>query len=93
MWLSCQQTEPLSGPRTGLQLPIAYYANSLLYMDFINGLPRFGGYDSCLVVTCSVSPFTCALPCCKKFGGEKAVKILDQQWFEPYRAPKEVHSE
>ena len=32
-------------------LPIPYCANSLLYVDFIHGLPKFGGYDSCLVVT------------------------------------------
>ena len=37
-------------------LPIPYCANSLLYVDFIHGLPRFGGYDSCLVVTCGLSP-------------------------------------
>ena len=29
-------------------LPIPYCANSLLYVDYIHGLPRFGGYDSCL---------------------------------------------
>ena len=39
-------------------LPIPYCANSLLYVDFIYGLPTFGGYDSCLVVTC-----------CEAFGG------------------------
>ena len=33
-------------------LPIPYCTNSLLYVDFIHGLPRFGGYESCLVVTC-----------------------------------------
>ena len=27
-------------------LPIPYCANSLLYVDFMHGLPRFGGYDS-----------------------------------------------
>ena len=27
-------------------LPIPYCANSLLYVDFIHGLPCFGGYDS-----------------------------------------------
>ena len=26
-------------------LSIPYCANSLLYVDFIHGLPRFGGYD------------------------------------------------
>ena len=48
-------------------LPIPYCANSLLYVDFIHGLPRFGGYDSCLVVTCGLSCFTRSkkksLPC------------------------------
>ena len=37
-------------------LPIPYCANSLLYADFIHGLPKFGGYDSCLVVTCGLTP-------------------------------------
>ena len=47
-------------------LPIPYCANSLLYEDFIHGLPKFGGYDSCLVVTCGLTRFTCAFPCYKK---------------------------
>ena len=38
-------------------LPIPYCANSLLYVDFIHGLPRFGGYDSCLVPV--VRPHLC----------------------------------
>ena len=42
-------------------LPIPYCANSLLYVDYIHGLPRFGGYDSCLVVTCGLSRFTLAI--------------------------------
>ena len=41
-------------------LPIPYCANSLLYVDFIHGLPRFGGYDSCLVVTCGVMGLSCS---------------------------------
>ena len=36
-------------------LPIPYCANSLLYVGFIHGLPKFGGYDSCLVVTCGLT--------------------------------------
>ena len=52
-------------------LPIPYYANSLLYVDFIHGLPRFGGYDSCLVVTCGLSRFTGVFPCNKKITGEQ----------------------
>ena len=53
--------------------PIPYCANSLLYVDFIHGLPRFGGYDSCLVVTCCLSRFTRVFPCNKKITGEQTV--------------------
>ena len=74
-------------------LPIPYCANSLLYVDFIHGLPRFGGYDSCLVVTCGLSCFTRVFPCNKKITGEQTVKMLVEQWFEPYGAPKQVHSD
>ena len=62
-------------------LPISYYANSLLYVDFIHGLPRFGGSNSCLVVTCGLSRFTCAFHCSTKITGEQTVKNLVQQWF------------
>ena len=73
-------------------LPIHYCANSHLYVDFIHGLPRFGGYDSCLVVTCGLSHFTCVFPC-HKITGEQTVKMLVEQWFEPYGARKQVHSD
>ena len=65
-------------------LPIPYCINSLLYVDFIHGLPRFGGYDSCLVVTCGLSCFTRVFPCNKKLTGEQTVKMLVEQWFQPY---------
>ena len=74
-------------------LPIPYCANSLLYADFIHGLPKFGGYDSCLVVTCGLTRFTRAFPCNKKITGEQTVKILVEEWFEPYGAPREIHSD
>ena len=76
-----------------LNLPIPYWANSLLYVDFIHGLPRFGGYDSCLVVTCGLSRFTRVFPCNKKITDEQTVKMLVEQWFEPYGVPKQVHSD
>ena len=74
-------------------LPIPYFANSLLYVDFIHGLPKFGGYDSCLVVTCGLTCFTRAFPCYKNITGEQAVNISVEQWFEHSGAPKEVHSD
>ena len=51
-------------------LPIPYCTNSLLYVDFIHGLPRFGAYDSCLVVTCGLSRFTRVFHCSTKTTGE-----------------------
>ena len=74
-------------------LPILDCANSLLYVDFIHGLPRFGGYDSFLVVSCGLSRFTRVFPCNKKITGEQTVKMLVEQWLEPYGAPKQVHSD
>ena len=50
-------------------LPIPYCANSPLYVDFIHSLPKVGGYDSCLVVTCGLTRFTRAFPCSKKITG------------------------
>ena len=74
-------------------LPIPYCTISLLYVDFIQRLPRFSGYDSCLAVTCGLSRFTRVFPCNKKITGEQTVKMLGEQWFEPYGAPKQVHSD
>ena len=74
-------------------LPITYCANSLLYVDFIHGLPEFGGYDNCLVVTCCLTRFTRAFPCNTKITGQQTVKILVEQWFEHHGAPKEVQSD
>ena len=74
-------------------LPIPYCTNTLLYCDFIHGLPKFRGYDSCFVVTCALSRFTRAFPCNKKITGEETVKTLVEQWFEPYGAPREIHSD
>ena len=74
-------------------LRIPYCTKSLLHVDFIHGLPRFGGYDRCLVVTCGLSGFTRVFPCNKKITGEQTVKLLVEQWFEAYGAPKQVHSD
>ena len=74
-------------------LPIPYCTNSHLYLDFIHGLTRFGGYDSCLVVTCGLSRFTRVFPCSRNITGEHTVNVLVEQWFEPNGAPKQVHSD
>ena len=74
-------------------LPIPSCTTSPLYVDIIHRLPRFGGYDTCLVVAFGLSRFTRVFPCSEKITGEQTVKILVKQWFEPYGAPKEVHSD
>ena len=74
-------------------LPTPCCTNSLLHVDFICGLPRFSSYDSCLVVTVVLSCFACVLPCNKKITGEQPVKMLVEQWFEPYGAPQQVDSD
>ena len=73
--------------------PIPYCTDSPLYVDSIHGLPRFGGYDSCLVVTCGLSCFTRVFHCNKKVTGRQTVKMLVKQWFDLYAAPKQVHSD
>ena len=62
-------------------------------MDFIHSLSKFGGYDSCLVVTSSLKRFTRAFPCNKKITGEQTVNILVERWLEHYGAPAEAHSD
>ena len=74
-------------------LSIPYCTNSLHYMDFIHGLPRFGVYDSCLVITCRLSRFDRVFPCNQKMTGEQTVKMLVEQLFDPYGLPKQVHSD
>ena len=92
---SCHASKRSDSRDRGLisSLPIPYCTNSLLYVDFIHGLPRYGGYDSCLAVTCGLSRVTRVFPCNKKITGEQTVKIWVEQWFEPYEAPKQVHSD
>ena len=88
----CHASKHSDSRHTGLisSLPIPHCTNSLLYVDFIHGLPRLGGYDSCLVVTCGPSRFTRVFPCSKKISGEQTGKMLVEQWFEPDGAPKHV---
>ena len=50
-------------------LPIPYCAKPSLCVDYIDGLPGFGSYGSCLVVTCGWGPFTRAFPCSKRSQG------------------------
>ena len=74
-----------------LTLPITHCANSVLYVDYTE-MPKFGGYDFALVVTCGLTRFTPVFPCTKHITGEETIKILLEEWFCVYGAPKEINS-
>ena len=71
----------------GSTLPIPRCANSVLYVDYTEML-NFGGYDFALVVTCGLTWFTRVFPWTKHITGEESVKILLEEWFCVYGAPK-----
>ena len=73
-------------------LPIPHCANSVLYVDYTE-MPKFGGYDFALVVTCGLTRFTRVFPCTKHITGEETIKILLEEWFCVYGAPKEINSD
>ena len=73
-------------------LPIPHCANSVLYVDY-TGMPKFGRYDFALVVTCGLTRFTRVFPCTKHITGKETIKILLEEWFCVYGAPKEINSD
>ena len=56
-------------------------------------MPKFGGYDLALVVTCGLTRFTRVFPCTKHITGEKTIKILLEEWLCVYEAAKEINSD
>ena len=73
-------------------LPILHCANSVLYVDYTE-MPKFGGYDFALVLTCGLTRFTRVFPCTKHITGEETIKILLEEWFCVHGAPKEINSD
>ena len=73
-------------------LPIPHCANSVLCVDYTE-MPKFEGYDFALVVTCGLTRFTTVFPCTKHITGEETIKILLEEWFCVYGAPKEINSD
>ena len=45
------------------------------------------------MVTCGLTRVTRVLPCTKDITGEKTIKILLEEWFCVYGAPKETNSD
>ena len=56
-------------------------------------MPKFGGCDFALVVTCGLTRFTRVFPCTKHITGEETIKIVLEEWFCVYGAPKEINSD
>ena len=56
-------------------------------------MPKFGGYDFALVVTCGLTKFTSVFPCTKHITEEETVKILLEEWCCVYGAPKDITSD
>ena len=72
-----------------LTLPIRHSANSALYVDYTE-IPKFGGCYLALVVAFGLTRFTWVFPCTKNNIGEETIKILLEEWFCVYEAPKKT---
>ena len=71
-------------------LPTPHCANIVLYVDYTE-MPKFRGYDVALLVTCGLTRFTRVFPCTKHLTSEETIKILLEEWFCVYGAPKEIN--
>ena len=56
-------------------------------------MPNFRGYDFALVVTCGRTRFIRVFPRTKHITGEETIKILLEEGFCVYGAPKEINSD
>ena len=90
-WKSCKPAD-IRDRGHHSTLPIPHCANSVLYVDYTE-IPKFGGYDFALLVTCGLTRFTRAFPCTKHITGEDTIKILLREWFCVYGAPEEINSD
>ena len=90
----CQSCRPRHIRDEGLYLtlPIPHCANSVLYVDYTE-MPKFGGYDLALVVTCGLTSFTRVFPCTRHITGEETIEMLLKEWFCVNGAPKEINSD
>ena len=73
-------------------LPILHCANSVLYVDYTE-ISKFWGYDFALVVNCGLTRFTRVFTCTKHIRGKETIKIVLEEWFCVYGAPKEMNSD
>ena len=89
----CRSCKPADIKNRGLisTHPIPHCANSVLYVAHTD-MPKLGGYDCALVVTCGLTKSTRVFPCTKPITGEETTKKFLEQWFCVYGAPKEINS-
>ena len=90
----CRSCKPGDIRDRGLSstLPIPHCADSVLYVDYTE-IPKCGGYDCALVVTCWLTRFTRVFPYTKHITGEETIRIILEEWFCVYGAPKEMNSD
>ena len=56
-------------------------------------MPKFGGYNFALVVTCGLTWFPRVFRCTKHIIGEETIRVHLEEWFCVYGAPKEINSD
>ena len=61
-------------------------------MDYTE-IPKSGGYDFALVVTCGLTRVTRVFPCTKHITGKETIQILLEEWYCVHGAPKEKNSD
>ena len=85
----CRSCKPGDIRNRGLYstLPILHCANSVLYVDYTE-MPRFGGYDFALVVTCGLIRSTRVFPCTKHITGEETIRYSWRSGFVSMGRPK-----
>ena len=90
----CRSCKPGDMRDRGLYstLPIRRSANIVLYVHYTE-MPKFGGYEFALVLTCGLTRFTRLFPCTKHITDRETIRILLEEWVCVYGAPKEINSD
>ena len=75
-----------------LTFPIRHCASSVLCVDNTD-MPKPGGNNFVLVVTCEFNRFRPVFPCHKLITRKETIKNLPEEQFSVYRPPKETNSD
>ena len=90
----CVEAKPNVASDRGLvgALPIPLMVNEIIYVDFIS-MDEYNNLDYILTIVDGLSRFTQFVPTKKKIDGEGVLKLLFQNWIQPFGKPKEVYSD